>query len=177
MKLSGFLHLALAGAVLLATLRGAHADDKALIDANTERALTWLRASSDTAQLLDRAAGVLIFPDLVEMGFGVGGEFGEGSLLVGGRTVDYYANAGETFGMSTEARYKAKAIFFMTEEALDSFRTRRSLRLGRHLSVPVVTTGRHALDSREPHVGLIFSEDGPVTHLHLDGDSITRIVR
>lgn len=177
MQYTNILAAAVAGSLLLGATQGAQADDKALIDANTERALTWLRSSDDTAQLLDRAAGVLVFPDIVEMGFGVGGEFGEGSLLVKGETIDYYATAGTTFGMSADAAYKAKVIFFMTEEALQSFRTQRSLKLGEQVPVPVAATGFHALETGAAYVGMIFSEDGPVTHLGLDGDRITRIVR
>ncbi|MEZ5567094.1 MAG: hypothetical protein R3E54_01865 [Halioglobus sp.] len=73
MKLKKLLATALAGSLLMGGAGLTRADDKAMIDANTERALNWLRASDvDTAQLLERAAGVLIFPDIVEMGFGVG---------------------------------------------------------------------------------------------------------
>ena len=37
--------------------------------------------SAKAGELLDQAAGVLVFPDVVKMGFGVGGEFGEGVLI------------------------------------------------------------------------------------------------
>ena len=40
---------------VLAPVRAAWADDKAMIDSNTERALSWLRTSGDdTADLLQR---------------------------------------------------------------------------------------------------------------------------
>ena len=157
------------------------ADDKAMIDNNTQRALTWIRASGgDAAQMLEKAAGVLVFPDIVEMGFGVGGEFGEGSLLVDGEPVDYYATAGKTFGMGEEADYKAEVIFFMTEEALEEVRRTRSFKVGVHADVPVMTSTRRdskQLDKSAPRVGMIFSEDGVASHLELHGDRITRIIR
>ena len=40
--------------------------------------------------LVAKAEGVLVFPDIVKGGIGVGGEYGEGALLMNGRTVDYY---------------------------------------------------------------------------------------
>lgn len=171
------LSAALAGSLLLGPAPFAGADDKAMIDANTARALDWLRASEDTAQLLERAAGVLVFPDIVEMGFGVGGEFGEGSLLVDGRTIDYYATAGSTFGMAADSDYKAEVIFFMTQEALDDFRQRRSVKVGEHVQVPVAASGQLALQARDTHVGMVFSDSGPVAGPELDGDRITRILR
>lgn len=37
-----------------------------------------------------RAAGYLVFPLVIKVGVGVGGETGKGALIVGGKTVDYY---------------------------------------------------------------------------------------
>ncbi len=173
--------MAAAALLLLCVALSARADDKARIDANTQRALTWMRASGDdTAQLLERAAGVLVFPDVVKMGFGAGGEFGEGALLVGGETVAYYAAAGNTFGLGTEADYKAEIILFMTAEVLQAFRDSRSWKVGEHATVPVLTDARGGvatLASTEPLLGLIFSEDGLVSNLDLDGINVTRIYR
>ena len=61
------------------------ADTKERIDAGVERALQWLEETRETQRLVKRAHAVLIFPDVIEMGFGVGGEFGEGALVEDGR--------------------------------------------------------------------------------------------
>lgn len=178
MKITTILSTAIAGVLSFSTVPAVFADDKEVIDANTERALTWLKESDrKSAKLLDRAAGVLVFPDIVEMGFGVGGEFGEGLLLVDGEAVDYYATAGKVYGMAPESEYKAEVIFFMTESALDDFRKSQSWKVGRHADVPVAASASDALASRGDHVGMVLSEDGPVTHLELDGDRITLIAR
>jgi lipid-binding SYLF domain-containing protein len=39
-----------------------------------------------------RATGVLVFPTIIKAGFGVGGEYGEGAMRVGGKTVGYYTS-------------------------------------------------------------------------------------
>ena len=155
------------------------ADDKALIDNNTQRAVNWLNAShKDTAKMLADAAGVLVFPDMVKMGFGVGGEFGEGALLVNGEAVEYYAIAGDSFGLGPEADFKAEVIVFQTEEALQSFRDTRSWKVGEHAAVPVMSAPEQgAAIAGEPVVGLIFSEDGMASDLRLDGSKVTLIVR
>jgi lipid-binding SYLF domain-containing protein len=149
--------------------------------ANTERALTWIRDSGgSSAQLLSRAAGVLVFPDVVKMGFGVGGEFGEGTLVVDGKTEGYYATAGQQFGNLPNAEYKAEVIFFMTDEALQAFRDTHGWKVGEHAVVPVLSDTAAGVASIEPateHVGLIFSEDGVVTDLGLDGVKVTQIFR
>jgi lipid-binding SYLF domain-containing protein len=178
MRFSTIVSTAFAGVLSLSTAPAVFADDKEAIDANAQRALTWLKESDrKSAKLLDQAAGVLIFPDIVEMGFGVGGEFGEGLLLVDGEAVDYYATAGETYGMAPESEYKAEVIFFMTESALDDFRKNQSWKVGRHADVPVAASASDALASRGDLVGMVLSEDGPVTHLVFDGDRITLIAR
>ncbi len=173
--------ITLIGILALSVTLPSVADDKSLIDANTQRALTWMRESGEgTARLLDRAAGVLVFPDLVKMGFGVGGEFGEGTLIIDGETVAYYASAGKAFGLGPEADYKAEVILFMTEEALQSFRNSRSWKVGEHATVPLLTDaadGLATIGPEAPLIGLIFSEDGLVSNLGLDGTSVTRIVR
>lgn len=173
----------LAGVCATAAALGASiagADDKALIDANTQRALNWIRASGgSSAQLLSKAAGVLVFPDVVKMGFGVGGEFGEGTLVVDGRTEGYYATAGTQYGNLPNAEYKAEVIFFMTDAALQAFRATQGWKVGEHAVVPALgsTADLAAIAPDAQHVGLIFSEDGVVPGLGFDGVKVTRIYR
>ncbi|MCR9106651.1 MAG: hypothetical protein NXI15_15255 [Gammaproteobacteria bacterium] len=177
-KITAILPALLAGVLGLQVSPLASGDDKEMIDANTQRALTWLRSTGPEAEkLLETAAGVLVFPDIVKMGFGAGGEFGEGALLVRGEAVDYYATAGQEHGMGPESEFKAEVIFFMTEQALENFRRTHSWKVGDHAQVPVALSGSEALRSLEEHIGLVLSEDGLVTHLQLEGDRITRIAR
>ena len=94
----------LVAAVLVVLSPGLYADDKAKIDAGSQKALEKLRAhSGEAGELLDKAAGVLVFPDVVKMGFGVGGQYGEGSLLVAGMPTSYFVTAGASFGLQVGA--------------------------------------------------------------------------
>ena len=49
-------------------------------------------------EFLKSAKGVLVLPKVVKAGFVVGGQFGEGALRIGGKTVDYYNTAGASWG-------------------------------------------------------------------------------
>jgi len=40
-------------------------------------------------ELSVKAKGILIFPDVIKAGFGLGGEYGEGVLRINGKTVEY----------------------------------------------------------------------------------------
>ena len=156
------------------------ADTKERIDAGVERALQWLEETRETQRLVKRAHAVLIFPDVIEMGFGVGGEFGEGALVEDGRITAYYATAGKTFGMPKDSPFKAEVVFFLSEDALQSFSQIRSWRPARHGEIHVVNYPSEitqALRKKEPLVGLIFTEDGIVGGLDMATDRITKIIR
>lgn len=176
--LFSILAAALLGLAAVAT----QADSKAHIDAKSQEALDRLLDHAAGAdKLLRKAAGVLVFPDIVKMGFGVGGQYGEGSLLIDGKPEAYYATAGATFGLQLGAQYKTEMILFMTEEALDGFRARPGWEIGVDSSVALVeaSTGGH-IDIKkiaDPVVGFIFSNEGLMYNLTLEGSKIRRIAR
>jgi len=175
------LLLGVVAAAILSAPGSVRADSKEMISDHTQRALKWMYGSSrHTAKQLKRAAGVLVFGDLVKMGFGLGGEFGEGALIVDGEIVEFYALAGKQFGVSEDADFKAKAIVFRSEKALQKFRDSPSWKVGRNAVVPVVTSlkkpGR-VLRSSDPIIGFVFTDAGLVEGMSLDGNKITRIAR
>ena len=47
---------------------------------------------------INKAKGVLIFPQVIKVGFGIGGEYGEGALRIGGKTVEYYSTMAASIG-------------------------------------------------------------------------------
>src|SRR5215213_7319608 len=49
-------------------------------------------------ELAGRAAGVLVFPTVLKAGMGIGGEYGEGALRIGGRTAAYFNTITASFG-------------------------------------------------------------------------------
>ncbi len=62
------------------------------IDASVDSSLSTLyQQVPDSRDLVGRAAGVLVFPNVVEAGFVVGASRGQGALRVGGKTVSYHA--------------------------------------------------------------------------------------
>src|SRR5512136_2171325 len=55
-------------------------------------------------ELANKAFGILVFPSVVKAGFGFGGEYGEGALLIRGRPVDYYNTVSASFGFQLGAQ-------------------------------------------------------------------------
>jgi lipid-binding SYLF domain-containing protein len=177
-----YLLPALMAALLLVLAPALYADDKAKIDAGSQKALEKLRAHSDKAgELLDKAAGILVFPDVVKMGFGVGGQYGEGSLLVKDMPTSYFVTAGASFGLQVGAQVKSEVILFMTDEALSKFQNSRGWRVGVDGSVALIKLGGGgSIDTasiNQPVVGFIFSNEGLMYNLTMEGTKITRIAR
>ena len=166
----------------LLLVSSALADNKIVIDANTESALDMLRGHASGAdELLDKAVGVLVFPDVVKMGFGGGGQFGEGSLLVNGKPAAYYVTAGAPYGLPEGAQSKSQVILFMTEQSLQDFRNSQGWKVGIDGSVSLVEVGEggslNTTSAAGSMLGFIFSDEGLMHNLTLKGGKITRIAR
>lgn len=175
------LRLLLAGSLALIACN-ASADSKEKIDSGSQQALQALRQHApEASDLLDNAAGVLVFPDVVKLGFGVGGQYGEGSLLVKGMPNSYFVTAGASFGLQAGAQVKSEVILFMTKDALRKFQNSRGWRVGVDSSVALIKLGAGgSIDTStisEPVVGFIFSNEGLMYNLTMEGTKITRIAR
>ncbi len=134
-----------------------------------------------TRELAARAAGVLVFPTIIKAGIGIGGEYGEGALRVGGRTVGYYNNASASIGFQLGAQARSVIIMFMTPQALAGFHAIDGWKVGVDGSVAIITIGTGgAIDTSKiaaPIVGFVLDPKGLMYNLTLEGSKISRIYR
>jgi len=134
-----------------------------------------------TQALAARAAGVLVFPTVIKAGFGIGGEYGEGAMRVGGRTVAYYNVLSGSFGFQLGAQARSVIIMFMTPHALANFQHIDGWRIGVDGSVALVVVGAGgSIDSDKvtsPVIGFITDNKGLMYNLTLEGSKISRIYR
>jgi lipid-binding SYLF domain-containing protein len=132
-------------------------------------------------EFLKNAKGVLIIPNVIRIGFVFGGEYGEGALLVGGKTVDYYSLAGGSFGFQIGAQSKNVVLIFMDEGALTTFRDSLGWTAGVDGSIAFIDygTGR-SVDTdnlRDPIVGFVFGVKGLMANLSLEGSKFTKLTK
>lgn len=172
----------LLAAVCLAALATSHAwaDSKVELDAKVKEARAELaKHTSAGAELAAKAHGVLVFPKVIKAGIGVGGEYGEGALQVGGRTVGYYNIAAASIGLQLGAQARSEIILFMTADALGRFRDSEGWKAGVDGSVALATLGAGgSIDTdtaRKPIIGFIFSGKGLMYNLTFEGSKITKI--
>lgn len=130
-------------------------------------------------RFLAKAKGVLVFPSVIKAGFGIGGEYGEGALRIGGKTAAYYNTAGASIGFQLGVQSKSLVIVFLEEQALEYFRSSKGWEAGVDGSVAVVEWGVgediNTINVEDPIVGFVFSNKGLMFNLTLEGSKFTRI--
>ena len=132
-------------------------------------------------EFLANAKGVLVIPNVIRVGFGIGGEYGEGALLVDGKTVDYYSTTGGSLGFQIGAQSKNIVIVFMEETALEQFRNSLGWRAGVDGSVVLIDYGAGtSVDTdnvKHPVVGFVFGLKGLMLNLSLEGTKFTKLAK
>jgi lipid-binding SYLF domain-containing protein len=130
-------------------------------------------------ELAAKAEGVLVFPSVVKAGFGFGGEYGEGALLVRGRPNTYYNIVSASFGFQIGVQSRSIIIMFMSRDALDQFDRTAGWKVGVDGSVVLVTLGADgSIDTNNltsPVIGFVLDQKGLMYNLTLEGSKITRI--
>ncbi len=170
--------MTIATALLAAGVAMAASAEK--IDADSNAAIVVFKDDVNGAEVfLNQAAGYLIFPRVIKVGIGIGGETGEGALRVGGKTVDYYRTSAGSFGFQLGAQAKSIVIAFMTKEALEKFRNSSGWKVGIDGSVALIDLGAgKTIDTgniKDPVVGFIFGAKGLMYNLTLEGSKISKL--
>jgi len=150
------------------------------IDIKVEAALKKFREDvGGASDFLAASKGVLVFPSVIKAGIGIGGEYGEGALRIGGKTVAYYSTAGASIGFQLGAQSKTVILVFMQQEALDKFRDSQGWEAGVDGSVALIKLGAGgSIDTnniQDPIVGFVFGNKGLMYNLTLEGTKITRL--
>ncbi len=134
--------------MLAAGLPAAWAEtDQQVTIAGAEKTLTDLRhdkAFGNARTLIQRARAVLIVPRLIKGGFFIGGEGGEGVMMVrqGGHWSDpaFYAIGSASFGLQIGLQEAEMIMLVMTQRGVDSL-LRDEFKFGAQAGISVVTLG------------------------------------
>ena len=130
-------------------------------------------------EFLKSAKGVLVFPSVFKAGIGIGGEYGEGALRIGGKTADYYSTAAGSIGFQLGAQKKTVILVFMQQEALKKFRASSGWEAGVDGSVALVTIGAGgSIDTtniKDPIVGFVLGQKGLMYNLTLEGSKYSKL--
>lgn len=158
---------------------GAQAATKAEINASVKAASDrFIKDVKGAGEYLKISKGVLVMPNITKAGFLVGAQYGTGALQVAGRTVDYYSLAGASFGFQAGAEKFDMIILFITDEALNAFRSSKGWEAGVDAEVTMIKAGAdvslETLRSQSPVVGFVIDQKGLMGGVSVKGAKFTR---
>ncbi len=176
----GVLLVLIAAAAILSSPCSGIAASAADLTRNGNAVLAKLYKSTPKAkELADKAKGVLVFPSVVKAGFMVGGLFGEGVLLKGGKAVAYYNTVAASYGYQVGAQKYGYAMILMSDKALEYLDKSDGWEVGTGPSIVVLDQGAAAgistTSARDDVYAFIFNQQGLMAGAGLQGTKITKI--
>ncbi len=177
--------VALMMAALMLGAGGLRAQDKgktaaAELNRDSQAALAALNSSVPVAKALTpQAHAILVFPKVTKAGFGIGGQYGEGALLKGGKAAAYYKTTGASFGLLAGGQQYGYVMFFMNEKALAQLDKAGGFEVGVGPSVVMVDEGMAKTTTtttmKDDIYAVIFGQQGLMAGLGIQGNKITKI--
>ncbi|MEC9435378.1 MAG: YSC84-related protein [Pseudomonadota bacterium] len=178
--LAGLATLALGLGLFAAPAAPARADSAAELDAAAARTLDALLANHPvTRDMVDRAAGVMIFPKIVKVGLVVGGAGGDGVLQVGGETVARYRSMAVSYGLQAGAASFGYVMLLMDQAALNYVEASDGWEVGVGPNVTVADEGfaaKFSTTSEQSGIYVFFvGQSGYFAGAGIEGTKISRI--
>jgi len=155
-------------------------DKRHAIDVSGDATLARLYGTAGgSRELVAKARGILIFPSVIDAGLGIGGQYGQGELRVGGVTTGYYSTATGSIGWQIGAQSRAIVFLFMTQQALDQFRNNDGWSAGGDATVVVLNVGANGnidtTTATSQVYGFALTNDGLMIGASFQGTKVTRL--
>jgi lipid-binding SYLF domain-containing protein len=166
--------------ILVAGPGPAYAKAAKEIDASVDVALEQFQKDIPGAkELLQKAKGVLVFPNMIKGGFVIGAEYGEGALRIDGKSVDYYNMINGSLGFQLGGQIRRSYILFMDELPLKEFREDPDWLGGANASGVFVTVGAEGsvdtMKTNQPIMTFVLDQKGLMYNLNLEVGKINKI--
>lgn len=176
-KYLSLISLLIAFAVSVNFAQAASPDE---INIKSDAALVKFKKEVDGGEaFLRKADAVLVFPEIVKAGIGLGGEYGEGVLRIKNRPAGYYSITGVSLGLQLGSQVRSVVLVFMDKNSLDKFVASSGWDVGVDGSVAVINAGVgkniNTTNIEDPIVGFVIDNKGLMFNLTLEGSKIQRI--
>lgn len=130
-------------------------------------------------ELSKRAVAILVFPKIYKGGVIIGGQSGDGVLLVHGAPEAYYNISAASFGLQLGGQRFSYALFFMNEKSLDYLRKSDGWAIGSGPTVVVMDEGAAASITSttlsQDVYAFPFGQKGLMAGIGIEGSKITHI--
>lgn len=155
-------------------------DADARVAADARAALQRLYGTvAGSRDMVQRAAGVLVFPRVLGGALIVGGQHGQGALFMSDQLVDYYSTTAASVGWQAGAQSKTVIYVFNSSDALNRFRRSSGWQVGVDAKVAIANVGANGMLNTEtvnqPVVSFVMNNAGVEGGISLNGAKITRL--
>lgn len=152
------------------------------LEADAQFALELLyETSPSAAEMGKEAKAVLIFPEVVKIGFMFAGGFGEGVLIKDGKVQGHYNTTSGSYGFQAGAHRYGYAVFLMTDDAVKYLDRSKGWEIGAGPSITMMDVGRAKKIStttlNTDAYAVIFGQRGLMAGMGIEGSKITLIDR
>jgi lipid-binding SYLF domain-containing protein len=150
------------------------------IDRDSNGALSVFYSEVNGAKAyLEKANGYVVFPDVKEAGFFVGGKYGEGALRVNGETKGYYSITSASVGFQAGMQKYSLIIVFTTEKALNKFMRDDDWETELDMNIAIADWNNDEelddIDFGSNMVGFLFDSTGMMGNFTMEGTRFEKI--
>ena len=150
------------------------------IDAAADAAMDrFYKQVKDAKEVVRQAKGMLILPNVKKGALIVGGEYGQGAMRIGGKTVEYYSMFAGSVGLQIGGQAKDIIIAFNSDEALKKFRESKGWEAGVDGNVALIKVGagESAMTamSKQPIAAFVFDVKGLMADMSLKGAKFNKL--
>jgi lipid-binding SYLF domain-containing protein len=150
------------------------------VDASVDVAIErFYKQVKGAEEFVKTSKGMLVMPNVVKGAFIIGGEYGQGALRIGGKSVDYYNTISGSFGFQIGGESKDIILLFMTDEALENFRASKGWEAGVDGNVALISVGAggraDTTTLKDPIVGFVFDAKGLIADVSLKGAKFSKL--
>ena len=154
--------------------------DARKIESKSRAALEGLYRTNPKARKLGtHAQGVLVFPEIIKGGLGVGGAYGDGALYQRNRATGYYRSLSASYGLQAGLQKYGYALFLMDDQAMRALNASGGWEIGSAPSLTVIDKGAAgSLSTTTLNKGtyaVFFDQKGLMAGLGLQGTKVTRL--
>ncbi len=179
MKLLKTISLLLAMLMAFSTISVAEDTAEEIDNDANEALMVFYKEVNGGKKFLDNAKGYVVFPDVKEAGFFLGGKYGEGALRVNGVTKGYYSITSASMGMQMGAQQYSLIIAFTTDHALKTFMRDDDWETEIDINIAVAEYNAEEeaddVDFGSNMVGFVFDSEGMMGNFSFEGTRFERI--
>ena len=150
------------------------------IDASADAAMDrFYKNVKDAKEIVMKANGMLVLPNVKKGAFIVGAEYGQGAMRIGGKTVEYYSMGAGSFGLQIGGQSRDIIIAFMASESLKKFRESSGWEAGVDGGITLISHGESGgaitAMANNPIVAFVLDVKGLMVDVSMKGAKFNKL--